>query len=722
MHKLRFRQVHLDFHTSPHIPGIGEKFDKRQWQEALKAGRVNSITCFSKCHHGWSYHPTEVGKIHPHLGFDLLRAQMDASKEIGVNVPIYVSAGVDNVMAEERPEWREISIDGAYQGWTGPINRPGFKTMCFNTPYLDYLCDQIREAVRMFPECDGVFLDIIFQGECCCKWCLDYMLKHDLDPDKPEDRQTCAREALLKYYRQTTAACRCDNASMPVFHNSGHISKGNRDILQYFSHLELESLPTGGWGYDHFPMSAKYVQHTGLDYMGMTGKFHTTWGEFGGYKHPNALRYECAAMLAHGSKCSVGDQLHPSGEMDMSTYSIIGAAYREVEEKEPWCDNVRGVADIGLLSSEAETGDRNPDTGAGRVLLEEHFLFDLIDRQVDFSGYKMLVLPDVIQIDDELKTRIDAYLAKGGKLLLTGKSGLLKDILSLLKGGFAFDIGAEYAGESPFQPDYIDFGVRRFSAASERSSGMLQVRAVVLDSGAGVGLQPVNPASYPDSGPRRVNGVFGLAPSFVQSPLVMYLKSQQVKPTSGEVLAQIRAPYFNRTWKHFCSHQHAPAADPSGYAAAVRNGDILYLAHPIFSIYHAQGAVAYKHYAANAIRLLLGDDATLTTNMPSTARITLMDQPGESRHILHLLYANTHPRGAHVQLSPEGLVRPSNQIEVIEELLPLHDVEVTLNLPRPVKRATLEPQRQEIAVSSANNRIAIKLGAFTCHQMIVLHY
>ncbi len=56
------------------------QFDEKQWQDALKLGHVNSITCFSKCHHGWSYHPTKVGKMHPHLSFDLLRAQIDAAK------------------------------------------------------------------------------------------------------------------------------------------------------------------------------------------------------------------------------------------------------------------------------------------------------------------------------------------------------------------------------------------------------------------------------------------------------------------------------------------------------------------------------------------------------------------------------------------------------------------------------------------------------------------
>ena len=93
--------------------------------------------------------------------------------------------------------------------------------------------------------------------------------------------------------------------------------------------------------------------------------------------------------------------------------------------------------------------------------------------------------------------------------------------------------------------------------------------------------------------------------------------------TSGTVLAGIRNPYFNRTWAHYSSHQHTPDAEQSLYAAAVRKGSILYLAHPIFSIYGALGAVAYREYAANALRLMLGEDASISTNLPSTARVSL---------------------------------------------------------------------------------------------------
>jgi hypothetical protein len=290
MHALRFRQIHLDFHTSPHIPAIGGEFDKAVWQKTLRDAHVDSVTTFATCHHGWRYYEGQVGAMHPHLTFDLLRAQFEASKEIDVNVPIYMTAGVNDYAFSQHPEWREISHEGRYAAWNQSPLEPGFKKLCFNTPYLDYLCAQIEEVVTLFPGNDGIFLDIISQGACCCPACMQTMAEKGYDPTREDDRNAHAKEVLLNYYKRTTEAVRHKNPDNPIFHNSGHITIGDRGILPRFSHLELESLPTGGWGYDHFPMSAKYVQTLGLDFLGMTGKFHTTWGEFGGFKHPNALR------------------------------------------------------------------------------------------------------------------------------------------------------------------------------------------------------------------------------------------------------------------------------------------------------------------------------------------------------------------------------------------------------------------------------------------------
>jgi hypothetical protein len=677
MHRLRYRQVHMDFHTSPAIPDVGAEFEAAQWQAALRRGHVDSVTCFAVCHHGWSYNNTSVGRRHPHLKFDLLRAQFDACREIDVNVPIYITAGVNNRVAEEHPEWREVDADGRYSGWTASPLQAGFRKLCFQTAYTDYLCELIRETVGLFPDCAGIFLDIVHQGPCCCTACLARMEEWGLDAAQEEDRHEMARRSMERYYRMTLEAARSGRPDMPVFHNSGHIRRGQREILPYFSHLEIESLPTGGWGYDHFPLSAKYCQKLDLDFLGMTGKFHGTWGEFGGYKHPNALRYECAAMLAYGAKCSVGDQLHPGGAADESTFDLIGAAYAEVEAKEPWCVEAVNVADVGLLSSEAVHPGRSgrynaPDEGAARLLLEGQILFDVLDDTMPLAGYRLLILPDDITVDEALKGKLDAYLEQGGQLLLSGDSGRWRD-----RDEFAFDIGAQDEGLSPFQPDYI------------------------LPCAA-------------------------LRPDFVRHPLLMNLPSRRIRARSdAESLGAVYDPYFNRDYRHFCSHQHAPPRpEPSGYDCGVRRGALLYLAHPVFSLYRYWGAAACKQVALRAVRWMLGDEIGLRSNLPSSARVTWTRQAGPGRDVLHLLHAAPQSRGGSAsELAKGGRIRSPSVVEVIEDVLPLHDVRLSLAVPRAVRQATLEPQGQPLTVTSEQSgRIELTVPVVSVHQMIALQY
>jgi hypothetical protein len=45
---MRYRQIHLDFHTSEHIPGIGSRFDADKFGDAFKAADVDSVTVFSR--------------------------------------------------------------------------------------------------------------------------------------------------------------------------------------------------------------------------------------------------------------------------------------------------------------------------------------------------------------------------------------------------------------------------------------------------------------------------------------------------------------------------------------------------------------------------------------------------------------------------------------------------------------------------------------------------
>ncbi len=82
-------------------------------------------------------------------------------------------------------------------------------------------------------------------------------------------------------------------------------------------------------------------------------------------------------------------------------------------------------------------GDRNNrgDDGAAQMLLELKLPFDVIDPSVVFEAYRLIILPDDIPVDATLAGRLAAFVAAGGKLILSGTSGLNPD------GSFALDAG-----------------------------------------------------------------------------------------------------------------------------------------------------------------------------------------------------------------------------------------------------------------------------------------
>ncbi len=664
---LRFRQIHLDFHTSEDIRPIGHKFDAGQFQDALQRGHVNSVTIFAKCHHGLSYHDTKVGQRHPGLDFELMPRMIEACRAIDVKCPIYISAGLDEYCVYSRPEWIAVSRDGKVGNPTGA----GWKAMGFDTPYLDYLCAQIEEVVDNYDAADGIFLDIIGARDNFSPLGMTAMEAAGVDPLDDAAVKAWNYDVLNHYYARTTAASKKGDLDRRVFHNSGHIPKGAPGTLAWNSHLELESLPTGGWGYDHFPISAKYAATTGYDFLGMTGKFHTTWGEFGGFKRPNALRYECAAMLAFGSKCSVGDQMHPSGEMNIDTYDLIGVGYAEVESKEAWAGGVTPVSDIALVSPEALRGERfsghgannHAEEGAARMLLETGRQFDVVDLSRDLTGYKVVILPDDFALSGAFKDKVAAYLASGGKLLLAGTAGM-----TAARDGFVLDLGLKVAGKSAFNPDYIVPGAKT----------------------------PTPP---------------------VRGPFVVHGGAWNVTGDGYEILATRRDPYFNRAWNHFCSHQHTPDEKDSAYGAALCNGQVAYFGHSIFTSYRQLGQPLYRDLVKDVLALLLPEPA-VDTNLPTAGRSSLMLQAAENRYVLHLLFAQPQKRGADNATWGTG----STMVEIIEDLFPLRAIACGVRVPQVVTGVKLVPGGEALPFEVKDGLVSFTVPELLCHQMVELSY
>ncbi len=655
---MRYRQVHLDFHTSPHIDGIGSAFDKRQFQAMLRLGHVDSITLFAKCHHGWFYYDSKVSKRHPHLAFDLLDRQIEACREIDVRTPIYLSAGLDDHLTHQHPEWMLRNQDGSTP-WAGPQLNAGFREVCMNTGYLDELVKQVEEVMQRYRGGDGIFLDIVGPRMCYCQTCLNQVLAEGQDPRDDATIWRKGRASYLNYARRIAEAVAKYRSDCPIFHNGGHLARGDRELANVNpKHFELESLPTGGWGYDDFPLSAAYARQLGKPFLGMTGKFHGTWGEFGGYKHPNALRLEAARSVATGARVSVGDQLHPSGRMDEATYRIIGQAYAEIERQEPWLIDATHVVDVALLSAEAGGTSPNSglkkeiDAGAVRMLLEGHILFDVVDADAtaDYGAYRIIILPDVIRIDAALQAKLAQVVARGGKLLATGTSGLWKD-----RDELAFDFGCVDQGVNAFDPDYL----------------------VPTEA-----LEPWGSAAF-----------------------VVHAPGRRLDLRGGSVLATRDEPYFNRDIRHFCSHQHAPNSGRDGGPAIVAGPAGILCTHPLFHAYHERGMLPQRELLLRALRLLIGTP-TVTTTLPSQGLVTYTRQAAQRRDVLHLCYG--------------APIRRGKNTEVIEELVPIRDVAIVVKRAAKPSAVELAPEGTALPFTWADGVARFTVPVVACHQMVAL--
>lgn len=588
------RQVHLDFHTSELMPGVGSRFNEAQFQKALQAGHVNSITVFAKCHHSWSYYPTEVGRMHPALDYDLTGAMVKAAHAIGVKAPVYLTVGWSANDAEAHPEWVARKKDGSvhtenYDLTAKPEDKKpavSWKYLCPGGGYGELIYAHLRELCAMYESLDGLFLDINFQPVCYCEACLKGMALIGLDPEDSQDAEKYNEIKWLRFMEECSGILHAKHKEASFCLNDGaSIARPWRQ--SFHTHFEREDLPATCGGYD-LPIHTKYFAKTGRDFVAMTGKFHTHWGEFGGYKPGPALRYECALIAAYGAKCKIGDQMHPDGEMDMESYRLIGEAYEYLEKIEPYCYEAEATSRLGVMLS----NDEDTDSGVSRILLEKQLDYDIVFEKENLDRYDVLILPDSVLADEAEASRLDAFVKNGGGLLLTGKSGLDKGLRRFLP-----DLGIEYTGSPLYENDYVEMGGR-------------------------------------------------LSQGLVKTPLLFYEGGERAALRDAEELAAVYEPYFDRTYGHYCSHQNTPyKRQRAPQPGAVRKNRTVWLAHPVCRIYQKYGAQFHRDYFINALKLIYSDPV-MTAAMPSGGKAHFTRQPLQNRYVLHLLYASPVVRGS----------------------------------------------------------------------------
>ena len=661
--ELRYRQVHLDFHTSEYIPNVGIDFVAADFARTLKEASVDSITCFARCHHGWLYYPSKnrPDLIHPNLeNKNLLLEQIDVCHNNDIKVPIYTTVQWDAYIMENYPEWLSIDENGEFIN-SQRVPAPHFYyTICLNSGYRQYFKDHLLDIIDVVDSdnIDGFFLDILFKVDCHCENCFNQMNLKGLDTASKRDRISYSLIMLDEFREEISAFIKEWVPHAGIFYNSSHIGPTAKKSLDSYTHLELESLPSGGWGYDHFPATMRYSRNLGKDIIGMTGKFHTYWGDFHSLKNKAALEFECFNMLALGGACSIGDQLHPNGKLSTAAYDLIGHVYGKVKAVEEYCQDTKTISEIGVLTPEEFyiPGEHNLGIhpaliGVVRMLQELSYQFDIIDSQMDFEKYKLVILPDVINYSPKLERKLQEYANRGGKVIGTYQSLIDKNS----KASKLY--GNEYIGDSKYDRDFV----------------------------------------MPND---------TIEKQLYKEEYVMYIKGTEIKALESEVLMHTVKPFFNREGKTFCSHQHAPSSKEFGYPAVTKNQHVIYFSHPIFRLYRKNSPAWCKAMMKDAIENLL-DQKLIQHNGPSTLLTALNEKEDSQAKIIHALNYITEKR--------------SEDIYTIEDIIPLHNIVFTVFIGDDnVNSVKIIPELRDIDYSIKDSYLTINVDKIEGYFMMLI--
>ncbi len=581
-----------DFHTMPACPDVGKNFDCDAVAGQLARCGIDFVVFPARCNLGNAYYNTRIGTRHPSLQFDLLRTLAEALHKRGIAISAYMNIGLSHEEGLLHREWTTVSPEG--RAYYEPFLDHFHRQMCYNTGYAEHVLGMVGELLE-YPV-DGFFFDCFGPHLCIGVECVREMKERKMDLD------TFAHFSRQRLAKRLSDKIKESGREYLVYFNGPRFD----EQLDMATYLEYECLPTGGWGYEALQLNAHYLRTLGKPVLNMTGRFHESWGDFGGIRTRASILYDCVSGLANTMNTTVGDHFHPRGDLNMAVYDLIADVYGELQPLQPWLDKAAAQTDIALLIKKEKYCSKPTDAippvytswGCSRMLNEMKCQFDVMTPDQDFSKYKMVFLTDLIRLDAELAERLKRFVENGGKVVSSAWAGLKADA-----DEFALPEiwGAEYLGESLHNPAY--FRTRQ-----------------------------------------SIEGVPDM-------PIALYETGTSIRATA---VAEIIAPYFNREFDLEHAYLYLPPDKPDGTAALTLNDHVAHFSHPLGFSYYKHAQVPLRNLLKWAIGKLLPRPLLQTANLPSYARTTVTQQPG--RRMVWLTAYVPERRGAKIDMIEEGSI------------------------------------------------------------------
>lgn len=670
----------FDFHIGPNVSEI--RVDVPAYVAQVKKLRIGTLAFMTKDAMGWSYYDTKVGRRNPRLTQDLLRETLRHAHAAGIRIMTYYNVALNDYLGVEHPDWRQVDAKGE-----SALVFRNYSALCLNTPYRDVVRGQLEELAGQY-DADGVWLDIsyIFPGRCYCEACRRLFRRQFGRAMPAEPKPGSADMARYQEFRRrtrrdfitdfVTTVRRIRGKDFPVGWNHA----GDIDFAQFeVDHqATLSSCEFHAPEFDEGFFKAAGMRGLGKPFELMMPECMSGWGEWTVSPVPT-MKAMGGIALASGGALNLGHVAVPSGPhagvVAGPVVEHYAAMSRWLAPREEFCRGLAPVASVAVLTPAAnqrmlaaKSGapyDVTPDGvhGAHRILLDTHWPADLLNEEaIDrLSDYEAVLLPEIGHVPAACGKALDAYVRKGGLLIVEGRTGLCD------AGGDAL----------------ADFALAGLTGTHLRAACALTNRYVTdLPAALSEGL-PDMPLLA-----RSADGFVDVT-------------------TDAEILATFIDPEYEANPRRHVYHQHGHPAVPTGRPAVTRRhhgaGQVIHVVPPLSASCWATGHPWPRVLMGNILAAFVRDPL-LRVDAPPSVRVTAMSGP--RRLAVHLVTWHQEPR--------------TRGPSFVETEIPVAGIRLSVRCPKAKRVLQIGNGVREIRFTRDGNRLAFRLAPVRTHAMVVI--
>lgn len=726
-----YRKLHLDYHQPPWMEGVAGSFtieEARKQALLFKEAGVEAVEFFAYDHYGQAFYPSKIGVVHPNLQADYTGLMSAALKEQGIKTIIYFNALTSVHLHKLKPEWMRQNEDGTMP--PGCWLQHDASHICITSNYLtEYFIPLMVEALHRF-EPDAVWIDAgswIVEEPCYCPNCREayraatgYELPSGNLPEPIEELnrpewiswRMWKRGQIAPYVKQLVSAVKAVNPAILVAENNigksflGIPLMEKGQFVRWLTPKEIGidwlSCDPVHFGANHeiiISREGRYQTTTDLPFDYMNERFHG-WGEWQ-MRPATDWKLEFATMMSIGARCFFADQPYPDGTIEPAVYQDLQPAYEFVKQREIHTVHASAVPDIAVLCSlpsqlfgptaGAEWGRhswgalplsrRNRVDGASLLLAEagiQYLIYDEATLRSKLHDQQLVIVPDQCLIEQETIQALEQYVAAGGRLIVTGRSGLWNE-----KGErrdhdpFAKLLGLERQGELPAPLHYW------------KADKGLAVNEAYHD----VKLQ-----------------AWGTAMQVVATRAVSI--ASLIEPLDCVWRNGVKS---RENWQHYTTVGATPPgmseAGPAILEHQYGEGHTMYMSSDLFSLYYLEGHRLTREWLCSCLnRIYPVMERKLHVDKPLHVEVSLMEEKQDDLHVVYV-----HAINYFAQKRPGYLIHN-------EEVPPVRDIVITLRSLESPTRVTLEPEGRALSYAWDGHTVTTSIPQLELHAIVRLEF